>query len=44
MQQNVVAAGSYNFSITPKFFCVFSYAPAVGIFMWKSCYFFLNCG
>ena len=35
MRENGVAAASYNYSIAPKFCRVFSYAPDVGIFMWK---------
>jgi|GEM_PF-2235935 len=35
MRQNGVAAGSYTNRIAPKLLSVFSYAPLVGIFMWK---------
>lgn len=35
MLKNGVAAGSYNYNIATKLLRVFSYAPDVGIFMWK---------
>jgi len=31
-----LAAASYNDHIATKLFTVFSYAPCVGIFMWKT--------
>jgi len=36
LPENSVAAGSYNDHIATKLFRVFSYAPDVGIFMWKT--------